>query len=167
MVCRLLPFAQMIEEDTNGAVPCKDIEPAELLEQNLAPEVYHDLTEVHRDVVTDLSFCEVEFIEEECSRCSTRIPGLLISGDPPGSVQKLKLMLYNVYEPFYANPQSVEYVDMDTQFAESKPDVTIDIFKLVMLAAALGSNDAENETGKRSKQALWTRILGPESTAGQ
>lgn len=154
----------MIEEDTNGAIPCKDIESAELLEQNLAPEVYHDLTEVHRDVVTDLSFCEIEFIEEECSRCATRIPGLMLSGDPPGSLQELKLMLYAVYEPFYGNPRSVEYVDMDTRFAEPNPEATIEIFKSIMLAAVLGSEDTENETGKRSKQALWTKILGPEST---
>lgn len=152
----------MIEEDTNGAVPCKDIETAKLLEQDIFPEVYHDLTEVHRDVVTDLSFCEVEFIEEECSRCATRIPGLMISGDQPGSLQELKLMLHAVYEPFYANPRSVEYVDMDTRFAESNPEATIEIFKSVMLAAVLGSEDAENETGKRSQQALWTRIRSPE-----
>jgi hypothetical protein len=154
----------MIEKNTDGAVACKDIETAELLEQNLFPEVYHDLTEVHRDGVTDLSFCQIEFIEEECSRCAARLPGLMISGDPPGSLQELKLMLYDVYEPFYANPRSIEYVDMDTQFAESDPEATVEIFKSVMFAAALGSEDAENETGKRSKQALWTKILGPEST---
>ncbi|WP_340099088.1 hypothetical protein [Salinibaculum salinum] len=154
----------MIEKDTNGAGPCKDIETADLFEQNLAPEVYHDLTEVRRDVVTDLSFCEIEFIEEECSRCGTRIPGLMINGDPPKSLQEFKIMLHNVYEPFYGNPRSVEYVDMDTRLAESSPEATIEIFKSVMFAAALGSEDAENETGKRSKQALWTQILGPEYT---
>lgn len=154
----------MIEEDTNGAVPCKDIEAEKLLEQNLSPEVYHDLTEVNRDVVTDLPSCEIEFIEEECSRCAIRIPGLLISGDPPGSFQELKLILYAVYESFYANPRSVEYVGPDLRFAESGPEAIIQIFKSVMFAAALGSEDAENETGKRSKQEIWTKILGPEYT---
>jgi len=154
----------MIEKNNNGAVPCKDIEPAELLEQNLSPEMYHDLTEVTRDVVTELSFCEIEFIEEECSRCATRIPGLLIAGDPPGSLQELKLILYDVYEPFYANPRSVEYVGPDLQFAESDPEAIIQIFNSVMFAALLGSEDAENGACKRSKQEVWTKILGPEYT---
>lgn len=152
----------MIEKDNTEAKPCSDIDPADLMEQDLAPRQYHDLSEVNRDVVTDLSFCEIAFIEEECSRCAARLPGLLILGDPPGSLQEIKLMLYNVYEPFYANPRSVEYVDMDAQFAELDPETTIEIFKSVMVAAVLGSEDAENGTSKRSKQDLWTWILGPE-----
>ena len=141
-------------------VPCRDIDPAELFEQGLAPEAYHDLQEV----ISDRSCCKIAVIEEECSRCSARISGLQILGDAPELMQNLKEMINDVYEAFYEDPRSVQYVDMDQHMAELGQEALTELFKSLQLAAGRGCKDAEDRTGKRSKQEIWAQILGSEFT---
>ncbi|MFC6720233.1 hypothetical protein [Halobacteriaceae bacterium SHR40] len=143
-------------------VPCRDIDPAELFEQGLAPEAYHDLQEVTREVISDRSCCKIAVIEEECSRCSARISGLQILGGAPELMQNLKEMINDVYEAFYDDPRSVQHVDMDQHMAELGQEALTELFKSLQLAAGRGCKDAKDGTGKRAKQEVWAQILGPE-----
>jgi hypothetical protein len=46
--------------------------------------------------------------------------------------------------------------------AELGQEALVELFKSLQLAAGLGGQDAEDGTGKRSKQEVWAQILGPE-----
>lgn len=144
------------------AVPCRDIDPAELFKQGLAPEVYHDLREVTQEMISDHPCCKIVFIEEQCSRCSTKIPGIKILGDVPESMQNFKWMIYDVYEAFYEDPRSVQHVSMGQHTVELGQEAVIGLFKSLKLAAGLARKDTEGGAGKRSKKETWARILGPE-----
>lgn len=152
----------MTDTHDSDAVPCRDIDPAELFEQGLSPEVYHDLREVTQEVISDRSGGKIVFIEEQCSRCSTRIPGIGIFGNVPESMQTIKSIIYEVYEAFYQNPRDAQYVSMGQQMVELGHEAVTELFKSLLLAAGLGHKDAENATGKRSKPEVWAQILGSE-----
>lgn len=155
-------------KDTRNSdqVPCRDIDPAELFEQGVAPEAYHNLQEVTQDVISDRSCCKIAVIEEQCSRCSAKIFGLRILGDVPDLIQTLKEMIYDVYEAFYEDPRSVQHVDLGEHMVELGQDALIELFKSLQLAAGLGREDAEDGTDKRSKQEILAQILGPEYANG-
>lgn len=156
----------MTDTCNSDQVPCRDIDPAELFKQGVAAEAYHNLQEETQEVISDRSCCKIAVIEEQCSRCSAKIVGLKILGDVPELMQTLKEMIYDVYEAFYEDPRPVQHVDMGLHMAELGKDALIELFKSLQLAAGLGSEDAENETGNRSKQETLAQILGPEYANG-
>jgi hypothetical protein len=152
----------MTDATDSEPVSCRDIDPAVLFEQGLAPEAYHDLREVTQEVISERSCCKIAVIEEECSRCSARISGLRILGDGPKLLRDIKEMINDVYEALYDEPRSVQYVNMGQLIVEFEQDAVLEVFKSLQLAAALGSRDAEDGNSKRSKQEICARILGQD-----
>jgi hypothetical protein len=49
----------MTDANVSKPVPCRDIDPADLFEQGLAPGAYHDLQEVAQELILDRSSCKI------------------------------------------------------------------------------------------------------------
>lgn len=143
---------------------CRDIDPADLLDQGLDPEMYHDLREVTQEVISDRSCCKIAVVEEECSRCSNRIFGIRLLGDVQELMQHIKWMVYDTYEAFYEDPRSIQHVDMGLHMIELGQEALVELLTALLLAAGFARNDVENGTDKRPKQEIWTQVLGSEFT---
>lgn len=156
----------MTDTRDSEPAPCSDIDPADLIDQGLDPEMFHDLQEVTREVISDRSCCKVAVVEEECSRCSNRIFGIRLLGDGPELMQHIKWMVYDTYEAIYEDPRSVQHVDMGQHIVELGQEAVVELCKSLLLAAGFAHNDAEKGADKRSKQDIWTQVFGPEFTDG-
>lgn len=66
-MCELLRCRPMVNTGNNEEMTCKDIESEEFLNEYSLSEEFHDFQETNEEQITDLSFCEVLFVEEECS----------------------------------------------------------------------------------------------------
>jgi len=149
----------MKDTGDSEAVPCRDIDPAKLFEQGVAPEAYHNLREVTEELITDCSSFKIILIEEQCSRCSAKFSGLHIRGDVSRVMQDLKWSVNEVYEACFEESRSVQYVDIGQQMVALEPDEVLELFKSLQLAASLAREDAGDESGKRSKQEIWAQIV--------
>ncbi|ELY39890.1 hypothetical protein C496_14471 [Natronorubrum tibetense GA33] len=152
----------MTNTHDSESVQCRDIDHEKLFEQGIAPEAYHDFQEVAQGLISVQTCCEIGYIEERCSRCSARFSGLQILGDVPKSMQDLKWITDDVYDTFYEDPRPVHHVAMGPDVLELGQEAVMELFKLLQLTAGLAREDKEDGTGKRSKQDLWARVLGPE-----
>ncbi|GAB7020280.1 hypothetical protein JCM18750_31410 [Halostagnicola bangensis] len=77
-------------------------------------------------------------------------------------MQDLKWITDDVYDTFYEHPRPVHHVAMGPDVIELGQEAITELFKLLQLTAGLAREDKEDGTGKRSKQDLWARVLGPE-----
>jgi hypothetical protein len=155
----------MTDANDSEAVPCRDIDPADLFEEGLSPEGYHDLQEVTQEVISDRCTCKIVFTAEKCSRCSARITGIRIRGDVPELVYDLEWVINDLYGALYDNPRSVQYVDLAQELFELGPEAVIELNEALLLAAGIAKKDAEDGTAKRSKHEICVRVLGQEFVA--
>lgn len=154
-------------KDTGGSepVPCRDIDPADLFEEGLSPEVYHDLQEITQEVISDRCICKIVLTAEKCSRCSVRITGISIRGDVPELVYNLEWVINVLCGALYNNPRPVQYVDIAQELLELGLEAVIELNEALLLAAGIAKRDAEDGTAKRSKHEICVRVLGQEFIA--
>jgi hypothetical protein len=152
----------MIEKPTDDEMTCKHIDDEAFLDEYALSEEFHDFGDANEELITDLSFCEVMFVEERCSYCSALLRGVAIRGDPPETMKEYKRLLYDVYEAFYANPRSHDHITLSQGLVDASREIQIEIQSTLSQVIAHGCDDAGDVAAKQSRQELWTQTLGPE-----
>lgn len=152
----------MVDQSNNEMPTCRDIEDEAFLQAYGFSEEYHDFQEVDRKFITEVGVCEVLLVVEECSLCSARLPGVVVSGDAPAQMQTYKQLLYDVYEAFYEDPQSHEYIALSKGLANVSFNMQMTIQSELSTVIELGRDDAERGVAKQSEVELWTQVLGQE-----
>lgn len=152
----------MIDQDNNKATTCEDVDSEELLQEFAITEELHSFKEAKEQSITDLHFCEVVFVEEECSYCSARLRGVRITGDPPQKMRQYKRLIYELYEAFYENPRSHDHITLSGGFANADIKMQMVMQTEISRVIKLGYDDAQDSSAKQSEQKIWTQILGPE-----